>query len=159
MPRPLRFLPPFTTTEVTIRTIQGRYLLPLTPAFGRTLIGIIARAKEQSRVFRRGETHDPIQVHNFTQMSNHMHFTLTPYDSEQLSRFMQFVASNIATEAARIHDWRGTLWDGRFSSIPLTGEDGIEEQRLRYILAHGVKEGLVGHPSVIGSVSIVSTLY
>ena len=144
MPRPLRFLPPYTTTETTIRTLQGRYLLPLTPAFATSLVGIIARAKEQSKTYRYGEIHEPIKVHLFTQMSNHMHFLLTPRDTEQLSRFMQFVSSNIATEASRVHGWTGTLWEDRFNSIPLTGEDGVDIERFGYIVSHGVKEGLVG---------------
>jgi hypothetical protein len=55
---------------------------------------------------------------------------------------MQFVNANIAKEAGRLHLWRERLWSRRYRSI-LIADEKSAQARLRYILAHGVKEGLV----------------
>ena len=62
--------------------------------------------------------------------------------AEKLARFMQFVNANIAKEAGRLHLWRERLWSRRYRSIVVADEEAALA-RLRYILAHGTKEGLV----------------
>jgi hypothetical protein len=46
----------------------------------------------------------------------------------------------------RLHRWKGPFWQRRFSCETVLDAEA-ELGRLRYILAHGVKEGLVAHPS------------
>jgi hypothetical protein len=58
---------------------------------------------------------------------------------------MQFVNANVAKEAGRLHDWRDRLWSRRYRSI-VVADDKAAHARLRYILAHGAKEGLLGSP-------------
>ncbi|MBN2574616.1 MAG: hypothetical protein JXP73_08610, partial [Deltaproteobacteria bacterium] len=64
----------------------------------------------------------------------------------QLALFMQFVNANVAKEAGRLHDWRDRLWSRRYRSIVVADEQAAHT-RLRYILAHGAKEGLLASPA------------
>ena len=81
MSRPMPYIPPGTTVEITIRTLRGLFLLPATPNFTRIVVGILARAQELYSV----------KIHFGTMLRNHMHLILTPEDREQLARFMGYV--------------------------------------------------------------------
>jgi hypothetical protein len=67
-------------------------------------------------------------------------------DALQLSRFMGYVNSNLAREVGRLAKWREKIWSRRYQAIPVSQEEGAQLERLRYILSHGVKEGLVASP-------------
>jgi hypothetical protein len=58
---------------------------------------------------------------------------------------MQHVDGNLSAEIGRkeLHDWQGTMWSRRYQSIVVSGEEAAQVARLRYHLAHSVKEGLV----------------
>ena len=58
---------------------------------------------------------------------------------------MQHVDGNLSSEIGRpeIHNWPGAMWSRRYQSIVISGEEAAQVERLRYHLAHGVKEGLV----------------
>jgi hypothetical protein len=64
-------------------------------------------------------------------------------DAEQLARFMQYVDGNIAREVGALVGWSGTFWARRYTAIVVSDEEAAQVERLRYILAHGVKESLV----------------
>ena len=76
-------------------------------------------------------------------MSNHTHYLVTPKAGSQLSDFMQFVQTNLSKEIGDLVGWEGKLWQRRFQSIAVSEEDDAQIGRLRYLLAHGVKEDLV----------------
>jgi hypothetical protein len=59
---------------------------------------------------------------------------------------MCYMASNIAREAGRLHGWPEKIWSRRYQAIVVSGEDGAQIERLRYLLANGCKEGLVARP-------------
>ena len=80
-------------------------------------------------------------------MSLSTHFLLSPKSAGQLALFMQFVNANVAKEAGRLHVWRERLWSRRYRSIVVADEKAAHA-RLRYILAHGAKEGLLGSPGL-----------
>jgi hypothetical protein len=82
-------------------------------------------------------------IHAFVVTSTHPHYILSPTSAEQLARFMQFVDANIAKEAGRLHLWPERLWSRRHRPIVIA-DDEAALARLRYVLAHGAKEGLVG---------------
>jgi hypothetical protein len=86
-----------------------------------------------------------MSIHAFVVLGTHTHFLLSPPSAEKLARFMQFVNANIAKEAGRLHLWRERLWSRRYRSIVVSDEKSALA-RLRYILAHGAKEGLVRKP-------------
>ncbi|MEK7703371.1 MAG: hypothetical protein AAB426_00320 [Myxococcota bacterium] len=59
-----------------------------------------------------------------------------------ISDFMGYIEANIAKEVGRHIRWRGKFWHRRFSAEPILDDQALD-QRLAYIFAHGVKEGLV----------------
>ena len=136
MPRPLRFVPPNSLVEVTTRTFQGRLLLRPSPELTDIVLGIIGKA----------QTLYGMTIHAFVFLSTHAHFLVSPTDARQLALFMQFVNANVAKEAGRLHRWRERLWSRRYRSI-IVADEQAAHARLRYILAHGAKEGLVGSPA------------
>jgi REP element-mobilizing transposase RayT len=135
MPRPLRFIPENSLVEITTRTLQGRLLLRPSPELTDLILSIIGKAQSLY-----GMT-----IHAFVFLSTHAHFLLSPSSADQLAKFMQFVNANVAKEAGRLHLWRERLWSRRYRSIVVADEKSARA-RLRYILAHGAKEGLVGRP-------------
>jgi REP element-mobilizing transposase RayT len=121
---------------VTVRTVQGRFLLKPTPGFREIVIGALARA----------QSHYPVQIHALACLSNHLHLLLSPASVHALSDFMRYFNTNLSKEAARLHDWSGPLIQRRYQSIPVSDEEEVQIARLRYILEQGCKENLVAKP-------------
>lgn len=136
MPRRLRFVPAGSLVEVTCRTVQGRLLLRPSTVLRDLTLGVLARA---ARLY-------PVEVHGFAFLSNHYHLLLTVPDAQRLSRFMNYLNSNLAREAGRLVRWREKFWGRRYQAILVSDEEAAQVGRLRYVLAHGVKEGLVSSP-------------
>ena len=136
MARDPRFIPANSLVEVTIRTIQGRFLLRPSRDLNEIVIGILARAA------RRYE----VRVCAFVFLSNHAHLLLRPTDADQLALFMGYLNGNLAKEAGRLHAWHAKLWGRRYRPILVSDEPGAQIDRLRYLLAQGCKEGLVRSP-------------
>jgi len=136
MARRLRFIPPGSLVEVTCRTVQGRLLLSPTPLLRDLTLGVLARA---ARLY-------PVEIHAFAFLSNHFHLLLTVADAQRLASFMNYLDSNLAREAGRLARWREKFWGRRYQAILVSNEEAVQIDRLRYLLAHGVKEGLVGSP-------------
>jgi len=147
MPRPLRFIPSNVIVEVTTRTLQGRLLLKPSPQLNDLILGVVGRAQDMYGMV----------IHAFVFMSNHCHFLLAPSDAKQLAKFMQFVNSNVAREAARLHDWPEKFWSRRYRAIPVLDDDSAFA-RIRYLLSHGAKEGLVANSSAWPGANCVGAL-
>lgn len=122
--------------EVTCRTIQGRFLLTPTPQLREIVVGILARAARRY----------PLEVCGLVFLSNHFHLLLVVPDARRLSQFMCFVSSNLAREAGRLVRWRDRFWARRYQAIVVSEEEGAQVARLKYLLSHGCKEGLVSRP-------------
>jgi len=137
MARPLRYIQEGgTLVEVTCRTIQGRLLLQPSPELREVIVGILGRAQ---RLY-------PVEVCGLVFLSNHFHLLLVVPDAKRLARFMCFVNSNVAREAGRLAKWRDKFWARRYQAIIVSEEEGAQVSRLKYLLSHGSKEGLVGRP-------------
>lgn len=136
MPRRIRFVPPGSLVEVTCRTVQGRLLLRPSPILTELTLGVLARA---ARLY-------PVQVHAYVFLSNHFHLLLTVESAQRLAAFMNYLNSNLAREAGRLIRWREKFWGRRYQAILVTAEVEAQVARLRYLLAHGTKEGLVASP-------------
>jgi putative transposase len=147
MPRPLRFVPEHALVEITTRTLQGRLLLKPSCELTDLVLGIVGKAQALY-----GMT-----IHAFVYLSTHAHFLLSPSDAGQLALFMQFINANVAKEVGRLHDWRERVWSRRYRSIVVADEKAAHA-RLRYILAHGAKEGLVGTPGAWPGANCVAAL-
>lgn len=122
--------------EITLRCIQGRYLLRPSKRLNALVIGVLARAQGQTEV----------KVHGCAFMSNHAHLLVSVTSQKQLSTFMNLVNSNVAREVNRLHDWSEKFWSGRYGSTAIVGGVKVEVARLRYLLSQGTKEGLVDSP-------------
>lgn len=134
MGRSVRFVPERgALVEVTVRTIQSRLLLRPSLALNERVIGVLGRAQ---RLYG-------MRCCAVACASNHYHALLWVEDAEQLARFMQYANGNMAREVGDLVDWSGTFWARRYSAILVSDEEAAQVERLRYILAHGVKENLV----------------
>jgi len=122
--------------EVTCRTIQGRFLLKPTPELRSLVLGVLGRSL---RLY-------PVRLHAFVFLSNHYHMLLSVDDALQLAQFMNYLNSNVAREAGRLHHWTEKFWGRRYQAIVISEEESAQMDRLRYLLSHGCKEGLVARP-------------
>ena len=137
MARRLRFIPEGgSLVEVTCRSVQGRFLLKPTEELRSLVIGVLARAQKLY----------PVEIHAFVFLSNHYHLLLSVEDALQLSRFMNYVNSNLAREAGRLYGWKEKFWGRRYQAIVVSEEEAAQVNRLRYLLSQGCKEGLVARP-------------
>jgi hypothetical protein len=98
--------------------------------------GILGRAQE---IYDVG-------ICGFAFLSNHYHLLLRVDDAKQLASVMTYFNSNLAREAGRLVGWPDKFWSRRYRSIVISGEEGAQRERLKYVLAHGTKEGLVMSP-------------
>jgi REP element-mobilizing transposase RayT len=133
MPRRLRFVLPGQPVEITQRTFQGRFLLKPSPEMNRVVQGVLGRAVRKYRMI----------LHAFTFLSNHYHLIITPRDAQHQAAFLCYLNGNLAREIRHLCDWPQKVWGQRYASIPITRQRRAQIDRLRYVLAQGVKEGLV----------------
>lgn len=56
---------------------------------------------------------------------------------------MWYFQTNAAREVSRLTGWTDGVWSDRYTSIVVSDEAAAQVDRLRYVLAQGVKEGLV----------------
>src|SRR3954465_13528700 len=134
MSRQIRFIPdPGALVEITSRPPQSSFLLRPGAPLDAILLGALARAHHRYGV----------RIIAFFFASNHLHLILEVDDAQQLSRFMNYFPSKIAREIGRLTGWREKIFGRRYQAIPISNEPEAQIARLRYVLSHGVKEGLV----------------
>jgi REP element-mobilizing transposase RayT len=121
---------------VTCRTLQARFLRRPSKRLCDIFFGVIARSQ---RLY-------PVEIHAVVCLSTHYHLLVTPRDTQQLARFMDFFQGLLARKAGRLHHWWGTFWARRYDMIPVSDEPEAQVARLRYILENGCKENLVARP-------------
>lgn len=131
MGRPIRLFQPEGCYFVTARCFQARLLLRPSRETNTLVGGTLARAVQLYGV----------ELFGFVVASNHVHL-LVRASKGNLPNFMQYLLSNVAKKVGQLVCWRGGLWERRYSAEPVI-DDAAMVGRLRYILSHGVKEGLV----------------
>ena len=135
MSRKLRYQPDeWMVHFVTVRCLQGRYLLRPSPRVRQLCVGVLERAAERTGC----------RLHGAVALSGHMHLLVSSESAAHLADYMEFVNGNIAREIGKLHRWRGKFWHRRYSS-GLCLDDAAQVDRLAYLLAHRPKEGLVRH--------------
>jgi REP element-mobilizing transposase RayT len=147
MAYPIRHLDPHSTYFITSRTIQSRFLLAPTDKTNELIGGILARAVRLSGV----------ELFAYVFTSNHYHLMARAPSAVAMSKFMQFLQSNIAVKVGRLVGWRGRFFARRYSAEPIVDEEA-QVERLGYILRHGVKEGLVAQVRQWPGLSCVRSL-
>jgi REP element-mobilizing transposase RayT len=118
---------------VSTRTLQGRFLLSPRPDLNEIVIGILARAQRLSGA----------QLCAFVFLSTHYHLLVWVENALQLKKLMEYLNSNTAREVGRLVHWKEKFWSRRYQGILVSAEEEAQVGQLRYLLAHGVKEGLV----------------
>ncbi len=118
---------------VTSRCFQGRLLLRPSEEVNEVVGGVLAKAVQQSA--------GSVRLHAFTFASNHFHLLVWARRAA-LAGFMQYLRANLSRKVGRLVDWSGGFWERRYSAEPVLDDEALVG-RLRYVLAHGVKEGLV----------------
>jgi len=130
---PLRMFQEEGLYFVTSRCFQGRLLLRPSAEVNEVVGGVLARAVQQSA--------GNVRLHAFTFASNHFHLLVWARGAA-LAGFMQYLRANLSRKVGRLVDWSGGFWERRYSAEPVLDDTALVG-RLRYVLAHGVKEGLV----------------
>jgi putative transposase len=134
MARKLRYVPqPRTLVSITNRTIQERYLLRPGPSFNDLFLGILGKAQRQHEM----------DIAAVSVLWNELHLLLIVDDAKEVADFMRDLQSTLAREVNRLTGWRGPVFERRYDMTVVTGEEAAQVERLKYVLANGVKENLV----------------
>jgi REP element-mobilizing transposase RayT len=132
--RKLRYVPQSRTlVSITNRTIQGRYLLAPGTSFNDLFLGILGRTQRSHEM----------AIAAATVLSNHFHLLLIVDDAKEVADFMRDLQSKAAREVNRLTGWKGPVFERRYEMTVVTNEEGAQIERLKYVLANGVKENLV----------------
>ena len=75
-----------------------------------------------------------------------------------MSEFMGYFQTNVAREVGRLRKWRDKVWSRRYEAIVISDEPAAQVDRLRYVLANGVKEGLVARVEDWPGISLVKNV-
>lgn len=134
MARPLCFIRRNELLDLTMRTLEGRCLLRPSREINARLLNVLARCLERYDVW----------LHAFVFMSNHLHMLVTALNALHATSFRRDFKRDTACEIKRVTGWTGDVW-ARNRAVPVL-DDAAAMDRLRYVLANGVKEGLVAHP-------------
>lgn len=135
MGRRIRCLLAGHLVEITCRTVQGRFLMRPSSEVNLAIKGTLGRAQR----------YYGLRVVLCVFLSNHYHLLVIPDSEQQLASFMRFLNTNLSKQLGRLHGWSGKMLC-RYKAIPISDEEEAQVARLRYLLEHGVKEGLVQRP-------------
>ena len=135
MGRQLRFFESNCIQFVTCRCFQGRFLMRPSHEVNQLIGGVLVKAMDRQPA---------IKVYAFNFLSNHFHMLLAGPESDpcSIAAFIGYVKINIARAVGRVHHWRGSFFERRYSAEPVL-DDGALVERVRYTFLNGVKEGLV----------------
>jgi hypothetical protein len=122
--------------ETCTRTVQGRLLLRPGPEANDLILGCLGRAVDYAGITLCG----------FSFLSGHQHCLYWTENALCMARFQNHLNSNIARELGRLHDWPEKFWGRRYRAMIVSDEKEAQLARLKYVLANGVKEGLVASP-------------
>ncbi len=153
MAHQLRYVPTDSSgwgvVEVTVRIVNGFFLLAPSSHLRDLLIGIIGRAQRKTE----------IRIHALDYQVNHAHLLLGARDAQQLADFMRRIQHQTSVELRILRGWKGPKWEGPYkTSFPGHAKKDLC-RRFRYILAQGCKAGLVSSPRKWPGVSVGEALW
>ena len=148
MGREIRYMPfPGTLYEVTCRTVQRRFLMKPSREVNEQILAVLGRACSKY----------PVDMYLVVFTSNHMHMILSADSCNRIADFMGHLNSNIARRVGPLHDWTEKFWSRRYKLIAILDDRSLLK-KVRYLLSHGCKEGLVARPSDWPGVNCVDAL-
>ena len=133
MPQPPRVFEPDRLYFITQRTFQSRLFLRPSAALNGIVGGVLARALSLHSV----------ELFAFIIMSNHVHFIMRG-EVGQISRFMNYFSGMVGYRVGKLVGWQGKFWHSSYAAAPILDDDALAA-KVRYVISHGVKEGLVEH--------------
>ena len=133
MSRPLRMFVANGFYLVTARCLHRHFFLRPSVEASTVIKGVLARALRLNGV----------EVFAFGFLSNHFHLIVRA-PRGNLPRFMQHLMTNISKKVGGLIGWRGPFWERRYSAEPILDDEALLA-KVKYVLAHGTKEGLVRH--------------
>lgn len=83
-------------------------------------------------------------LHAYCLMQNHVHLIVTPNHANGLRRIGE-AHRRYTRYINKKKDWRGFLWQGRFSSYPM--DEAYAYEAVRYVELNPVVAGICKHPS------------
>jgi len=123
--------------EVTLNTVQDRFFFIPSPLLNLLIIGVLAYAQAKTG----------LRICYATFLSTHAHILIRTKNAEQVANFFCLSNSQIAKEVQRLVDWTGGIFADGYTMIAITDEPQAQEERLRYLMSQGTKEGLCPHPT------------
>ena len=88
-----------------------------------------------------------IQLHAYVLMDNHVHLLVTPPEIGAIGRMMQVLGRNFVAQFNARHRRTGTLWEGRYKSCLVAGDDYFL-RCARYIDLNPVRARMTDDPAV-----------
>lgn len=98
------------------------------------------------RSLRDASTRTGCAIHAYVLMTNHVHLVVTPADAMSTARLMQAVGRRYVRHFNDRYDRTGTLWEGRYRSMPIDSERYFLACS-RYVELNPVRAGLVRQPA------------
>jgi REP element-mobilizing transposase RayT len=121
--------------HVVSKTLRGEFFLTPKCEVRRIVRGVLAQAK----------THWPgIELYAYAFLSNHMHMMVSGC-ARSIPGYVRFVKGEISRRLGELYNSPGPIWHRRYvcTALPTTQS---QENCLKYIVSHGVKEELVHRP-------------
>jgi REP element-mobilizing transposase RayT len=131
-----RYFDPAVLYHVTSKTLRGEFFLHPSSATNEIILGVLGRAQHRW---------PQVELFAYVFMSNHFHLMLRG-DGESVPGFVGFIKREISRRRGIETNSRGPMWQRRYEATALPSTSS-QLKCLRYILEHGVKEGLVENPS------------
>ncbi len=88
---------------------------------------------------------NPVSLHAFCLMTNHVHLLISPYSGLAVSRFVQQVNARFGILMNKRWQRNGAIWDGRYRSRAVTNDNDFLAC-MRYIDNNPVKAGMAMQP-------------
>ena len=91
---------------------------------------------------RKCQERKEVKVYGFVLMDNHVHMVMEVGETHNISKVMQSVLLSFSAKYRRKYGYVGHVWQGRFQSKPIMGEEYVLEC-LNYIHLNPVRAGMV----------------
>ena len=134
--------------HIVSRTYQGRWLLTPAEDFNDIVAGVLGRAQTMF---------SSIRLYGYAFLTNHFHLVIRGAPKEVPS-FVAYVKREISVRWGEATGWTDGVWADSYKSTALP-TDVSQIDCLRYVLSHGVKEGIVDVPERWPGVHVAHQLF
>jgi REP element-mobilizing transposase RayT len=131
-----RYFEPEVVYHVTSKTLRGEFFLHPGHTTNEIVLGVLGRAQHRW---------PSVELFAYVFMSNHFHLMVRGEPGD-LPSFVGFIKREISRRLGKELQSPGHMWQRRYEATALPTPSS-QLKCLKYILGHGVKEGLVEHPA------------